>query len=56
MVKRGYLEAHQAEIIRAIRPHNALLFDFVLKRSIRRNGKAFSPDVFHTRRVFEKPA
>lgn len=54
MVNRGYLDSRQAEIVRAIRPHNALLFDFVLKRTIRHAGKGFSPGVFHTRRIFDK--
>lgn len=53
MVKRGYINKHQAETIRAIRFHNALLFDFVLKRSIRYAGKGFGAEVFQTRRVFE---
>ena len=53
MVNRGYLQESEAHIIRAIRPHNPLLFDFVLKRTIRYAGKGFSPEVFQTRRVFE---
>ena len=53
MVRRGYIDAGQARTIRAIRPHNPLLFDFVLKRTIRRAGKGFSSAVFETRRVFD---
>ena len=53
MADRGYIDDRQAETIRAIRPHNPLLFDFVLKRTIRYQGKGFSPSVFETRRVFE---
>jgi predicted TIM-barrel fold metal-dependent hydrolase len=53
MVNRGYLDEHQADTIRAIRPHNPLLFDFVLKRTIRHAGKGFASNVFHTRRLFE---
>ena len=53
MVARGYIDEGQAATIRAIRPHNALLFDFVLKRTIRRAGKGFGPSVFDTRRLFE---
>ncbi|NIM26850.1 MAG: amidohydrolase family protein [Gammaproteobacteria bacterium] len=54
MVDRGYIDRRQAETIRAIRPHNRLLFDFVLKRALRRNGKAFSASVFETRRIFQR--
>jgi mannonate dehydratase len=54
MCHRGYLEKSQAETIRAIRPHNALLFDFVLKRSIRHKSKGFAAEVFQTRRVFDQ--
>jgi predicted TIM-barrel fold metal-dependent hydrolase len=53
MVDRGYINDHQADAIRAIRPHNPLLFDFVLKRTIRRKGKGFAPGVFESRRIFE---
>ena len=53
MVNRGYLNDSDANTIRAIRPHNPLLFDFVLKRTIRYAGKGFSPNVFQTRRIFE---
>ena len=42
-----------APVLREIRLHNALLFDFVLKRSLRSNGKRFGPQVFQTRRFFE---
>ena len=54
MVGRGYIDEQQANTIRAIRPHNALLFDFVLKRTMRRSGKGFSASVFDSRRLFEK--
>ena len=53
MVSRGYLKKSEADTIRAIRPHNPLLFDFVLKRTIRHAGKGFAANVFHTRRFFE---
>ena len=53
MVERGYINDAQADAIRAIRPHNPLLFDFVLKRTIRHAGKRFAPGVFETRRVFD---
>jgi len=53
MVERGYIDEAQAKTIRAIRPHNPLLFDFVLKRTVRHAGKRFAPAVFETRRVLE---
>ncbi|GMQ76731.1 MAG: hypothetical protein BMS9Abin01_2023 [Gammaproteobacteria bacterium] len=53
MVERGYIDQRQADTVRAIRPHNPLLFDFVLKRSIRRAGKRFAASVFETRRIFD---
>ena len=53
MVDRGYIDEREADIIRAIRPHNPLLFDFVLKRSVRRAGKRFPASVFETRGVFD---
>ena len=42
-----------APVLREIRAHNPLLFDFVLKRHLRSNGRAFSRRVFETRRFFE---
>jgi len=54
MVERGYINEREADTIRAIRPHNALLFDFVLKRSIRHAGKGFAASVFETRGVFDR--
>jgi mannonate dehydratase len=52
-VSRGLLEPAAAPVLTEIRAHNPLLFDFVLKRSLRANGAAFAPRVFETRRFFE---
>ena len=41
-----------APVLKEIRLHNPLLFDFVLKRNLRSNGKALSAGVFETRRFF----
>lgn len=41
-----------APVLKEIRLHNPLLFDFVLKRNLRSNGKALSASVFETRRFF----
>lgn len=53
IVSLGLLEAAAAPVIAEIRAHNPLLFDFVLKRSLRANGRAFAASVFQTRRFFE---
>jgi mannonate dehydratase len=53
LVSLGLLEPRAAPVLREIRLHNPLLFDFVLKRHLRSNGKGFSASVFHTRRFFE---
>ena len=48
----GWLSADAVPVLERIREHNALIFDFVLKRSVRAGGRAFSNDVFTTRRFF----
>jgi uncharacterized protein len=53
IVSLGLLEAAAAPVLTEIRRHNPLLFDFVLKRSLRRNGKRLAAGVFETRRFFE---
>jgi len=53
LVSLGLLEASAGPVLTEIRAHNPLLFDFVLKRSLRANGKAFAARVFETRRFFE---
>jgi mannonate dehydratase len=47
------IEKTSAGVLKEIRSHNPLLFDFVLKRHLRSNGKALSPRVFETRRFFD---
>ena len=53
IVSLGLLDAAAAPVLSAIRAHNPLLFDFVLKRSLRLHGRALSGGVFETRRFFE---
>jgi len=53
IVSLGLLEAAAAPVLTEIRAHNPLLFDFVLKRSLRRRGRALATGVFETRRFFE---
>ena len=52
LVSLGLLDARAAPVLREIRLHNPLVFDFVLKRHLRSRGKGFSPAVFQTKRFF----
>jgi mannonate dehydratase len=52
LVSLGMLEAQAAPVLREIRLHNPLLFDFVLKRSLRSGGRALAGRVFETRAFF----
>jgi len=53
LVDMGLLAESVAEVLQEIRPHNPLLFDFVLKRHLRSGNKALSAGIFETRRFFE---
>ena len=46
------LDEKAAPVLTEIRRHNPLLFDFVLKRHLRANGKGFAARVFETRQFF----
>jgi mannonate dehydratase len=48
----GVLDPRLAPVLAAIREHNPLLFDFVLKRHLRAGARRFSPRVFETRPFF----
>jgi mannonate dehydratase len=52
MVAIGLLAEKAAPVLTDIRRHNPLLFDFVLKRALRSNGKALPSRVFQTRAFF----
>jgi uncharacterized protein len=52
-VRQRFLTEAQAQVLSEIRRYNALLFDFVLKRSLVSGGQRFMPVVFESRRVFE---
>jgi len=52
LVSLGLLQAGFAAPLKEIRLHNPLLFDFLLKRHVRSNGKALSASVFETRAFF----
>jgi mannonate dehydratase len=53
LVSHGLLPASAAPVLREVREHNPLLFDFALKRALRSGGKALPAGVFETRRFFE---
>jgi hypothetical protein len=53
LVSLGLVQESAKPVLREIRAHNPLLFDFVLKRHLRSNGKALSNSVFETRKFFE---
>ncbi len=48
----GLIEPGAAPVLAAIREHNPLLFEFVLKRQLRASGKRFAAKVFETREFF----
>jgi len=52
LVAQGLLDPAAVEPLIAIRRHNPLLFDFVLKRSLRLDGKGLADDIFHSRDFF----
>jgi uncharacterized protein len=52
LVSLKLLEASAAPVLREIRAHNPMLFDFVLKRVLRSNAKALAAGVFETRAFF----
>jgi mannonate dehydratase len=53
LADQGLLDAAAVPVLESIRAHNPLLFDFVLKRSLRSGGARLAPGVFETRRHFE---
>ena len=52
----GYIEKSAAPLFKGLREYNPLLFDFVLKRSLRAGGKRFAAGIFETRGFFARPA
>ena len=52
LAAEGLLEPSAAAPLAAIRDHNPLLFDFVLKRTLRAGARRLSPRVFETRDFF----
>ena len=54
MVELKLIEPALAPLLSEIRQHNPLLFDFVLKRHLRANGKRLAAGVFETRPFFAR--
>ncbi|PKO33808.1 MAG: amidohydrolase [Betaproteobacteria bacterium HGW-Betaproteobacteria-7] len=52
LARAGLLPKDAVADLDALREHNPLLFDFVLKRLLNWQGHSFSPAVFNTRRIF----
>lgn len=52
VIELGLLDRAAASTLMEIRAHNALLFDFVLKRLLRADGRRLPPAVFQTRDFF----
>jgi predicted TIM-barrel fold metal-dependent hydrolase len=52
LVSLKLVEESAAPVLKEIRLHNPLLFDFVLKRHLRSGGKALSRTVFETKSFF----
>lgn len=53
LVSLGLVRAAAAPVLKEIRAHNPLLFDFVLKRHLRSGVSALPAKVFETREFFE---
>ena len=53
LVTLGLLEPAAAPVLAELRRYNPLLYDFVLKRSLRRGAASLGARVFETRRFFE---
>jgi len=49
IVEAGYLTEDERQALNDIDRHDPLLFDFVLKRTVRRDGKRLGDDVFQVR-------
>jgi predicted TIM-barrel fold metal-dependent hydrolase len=56
LVELGYIEKSAVPLFKGLREHNPLLFDFVLKRSLRAGGKRLAAGIFETRRFFDRSA
>jgi uncharacterized protein len=55
-VERQWITESEGDVIKAIREYNPLLFDFVLKRTLRINGKSLHNQIFESARLFDRKA
>lgn len=56
LVRRELLDDAARPFLNTLREHNPLLFDFALKRLLRKRGVGFADSVFETRPFFERNA
>jgi len=56
LVELGYIENRMTPLLKGLREYNPLLFDFVLKRSLRSGGKRLAAGIFETRAFFDRRA
>jgi uncharacterized protein len=56
LAAEGLLADAAVQPLQQIRAHNALLFDFVLKRHLRSGTARLSPVIFDTRRLWQSAA
>ena len=54
LASMGLLQNEQLLFLQALRNYNPLMFDFALKRLIKWQGLGFAPQIFETRRVFDR--
>lgn len=54
LVEKGWLTKPQATHLKRVREGNTMLFDFLLKRQLRIDGRAFPAATFETARVFRR--
>jgi mannonate dehydratase len=54
LIKLKLLDAETKPFLSGLREHNPLLFDFALKRLLRRDGVGFADAVFETRDFFDR--
>ncbi len=54
LVRDGFVAPAVAEVLKRVREHNPLLFDFALKRHLRSGGKRLAAQMFETRPFFTR--
>jgi mannonate dehydratase len=56
LIKLDLLDTDAKPFLNGLREHNPLVFDFALKRLLRRDGVGFANSVFETRNFFDRKA